>query len=102
MILPFRKPTANLGADKKHLANTVMELFAGRPHIDKMLAISAGHRALERGTPFFDAVEIAEGVLNVWDEIEHLTRRHLMVRRNRERLTEYRIRRSVFLRPPCG
>lgn len=97
MIVPFKKPTANLGTDKKHLANTVIELFAERPHIDKMLAIGAGYRALERGTPFFEAVEIAEGVLNVWDETVDRIHAHVIAARNHERLTTYRIKKHALL-----
>ena len=97
MIIQFRKSTANLGIDKKRLANTIIELFADHPHIDKMLAIGAGHRALERGTPFSDAVEIAEGVLNVWKETIDRVHAHVIAMRNRERLTAYRIKRHALL-----
>ena len=81
---------------KERLTEVVENIFANSPNIDRMLAIGAGHRALERGEAFFDAVEIAEGVLNLWREVVHNTREALIARRNVERLTEYRIKRAGF------
>ena len=102
MIVPFKyssgpaKPVLLTHA-KQHLTDTVCAIFADRPRIDLVLAISTGHRALERGTPFFEAVEAAEGVIRGWEEIVALTRELLVVRRNRERLTAYRIKRRALL-----
>ena len=102
MIVPFKyssgpaKPVLLTHA-KQHLTDTVCAIFADRPRIDLVLAISTGHRALERGTPFFEAVEAAEGVIRGWEEIVAMTRTLLIVRRNRERLTAYRIKRRALL-----
>lgn len=99
----------SLAQAQQHLTDVVCEIFAERPYIDRVLAIGAGHRALERGTPFFEAVDIAEGVLNVWEAAVDGIVQADIARRNRERLRAwrnkysiYKIRRCVFLRPPCG
>ena len=79
MILPIPKGTS-LAVAKKILTRTVNDLFADSQWPEKIMAINAGHYELERGTPFFEAVEIAEGVIRAWEEVV----------RNCDRLTAYR------------
>jgi hypothetical protein len=81
----------------QYLTSVVTELFADRPQFDMVLAIGAGHRALERGTPFFEAVEIAEGVMNLWEDMECRVRMYLIERRNYARLTAYRNKKHALL-----
>jgi len=102
MILKFRyasgpaKPIM-LEQAKQHLTDTVCEIFADRPRIDLVLAISTGHRELERGTPFFEAVEVAENVIRRWGGIvDDMTRALLIVRRNRMRLKAYQNRKAAL------
>lgn len=71
-----------------HLTKVVEELFPDRPTIVLELAIRAGHQALDRGEPFFDALVKAEAVINEWWGADDL-----LFRRNVERVTEYRIKR---------
>lgn len=79
---------------KDRLTEVVENIFANSPNVDRMLAIGAGHRALERGEDFFESVAIAEGVLSIWLEVVHNTREALITRRNVERLTAYHIKRT--------
>jgi hypothetical protein len=81
---------------RQHLTDIITELFAYRPQFDMVLAIGAGHRALERGTPFFEAVEIAEGVMNLWEDMECRVRLYLIERRNHTRLTAYRNKKRAL------
>lgn len=92
MLIQFRQAKRRLNTEqaKQHLTDTVVDIFADRPRIDLLLAIGAGHRALERGEPFFDAVAISEGVLMVWTEAVERMHDALIARRNRERLAEWR------------
>ncbi len=94
MIAVARK-SDSLSLAKERLTQVVVEVFADRPSIDLSLALGAGHRALERGTPFFEAVEIAEGVLAVWRASVERVHDYATTQRNRERLTEYQIKRFV-------
>ena len=98
MIIPFRIPKGtSLAVEKRILTRTVVDLFADKPECDLVLAIGAGHRALERHEPFMDAVAVAEGVLNLWQDVIERSRQELIDRRNRERLVEYRIKVAALL-----
>ena len=70
---------------KQHLTDVVTNIFFDSQWPEKIMAINAGHYELERGTPFFEAVEIAEGVIRAWEEVV----------RNCERLTAYRQKLST-------
>lgn len=97
MIIPFRRAKRALHIERQQdlLAQTVMELFPDRPVTDIELAIGAGSKAIERGTPFFDAMEIAEGIIEMC-RVGEPERTEMMEWRNRERLTHYRIKRSAI------
>ena len=106
MSLPFHIPKGtSLAVAKKILTRTVNDLFADRPAFDLTLAVGAGHRALERGEPFMDAVSVSEGVIKLWEDIAELEREHLWERRdretvllNRKRLAAYRKKLSTHER----
>ena len=98
MIVPFRIPKGtSLAVAKKILTRTVNDLFADCPPFDLTLAVGAGHRALERSEPFMDAVAVAEGVLNLWQDMVDRSRGEVIERRNRERLIAYRSKSSALL-----
>jgi hypothetical protein len=98
-ILQFRRhrKAAHIERDQEILTRTMMEIFADTAVVDLALALGAGHRALERGTPFFEALEYAEGVIKICND-PRPDSVALMAERNRERLTEYRIKKLEMKR----
>lgn len=101
MIIPFRhaKHRALIESKQDALAQAIMEVYAHCPVQDLLLAIGAGMRAIERGENFQDAMDAVEGVMNIcrdWEQIDTFYRRTIMAQRNRERLTNYRIKRTGY------
>lgn len=96
-VVPLRPLNkANLNRAKQRLTDVVAEIFCDRPRIDLCLAIGSGHRALERGTPFFSAIEVAEGVMKVWENMIDTINASLIEQRNHERLKAYRTKRAAL------
>lgn len=101
MIIPFRhaKHRALVESKQDALAQAIMEVYAHCPVQDLSLAIGAGMRAIERGENFQDAMEVVENVMRICEDFEKIDsfyRKIMMDQRNRERLTNYRIKRTGY------
>lgn len=95
-VVKFKQREPKPTKDQHRLAEIVMEVFDGKKDTHLFLAIDAGYRALNRGASLFEAVDVAEVVINDLERYVSEAYAAEMERRAWARLVEWRIKQSVW------